>query len=89
MSAMAYLVELGLGHHFSTIPPDNIFASAKIGFIIQFFHLFGITLAKSSALFFCQRIFDIAGSRVRYAVWITHALNGMSILYSRFFDTYR
>ncbi|KAI1770635.1 hypothetical protein F4818DRAFT_432171 [Hypoxylon cercidicola] len=70
-----YLVELGFGHHLETIPLDSIIKFHKVLLVIQLLSFLGMALAKSSALLFYQRVFDRPGSRVRYAILITHILN--------------
>lgn len=75
LSALAYLVELGLGRYPETIPPDNVIKIYKSVFVAQVVYFLGMAFARSSALFFYQRIFDHVGSRVRYVIWIAQILN--------------
>lgn len=81
------LVDLGLGLHIGTVPPENIEPFLKLLWIEYFIFDTGTVASKSSALFFYSRTLIVSKSRSRlnYSIWLVHFLNAawlVSILVS-------
>lgn len=64
-----YLIHLGMGKHIDTIPLIGITPVLKAVFVTQHLYNTGITLAKSSALFFYTRVFNHTSTKFNYTIW--------------------
>ena len=71
---MLYYISIGLGKHFDTIPPQDQVRGLEALFAVYFTYVIGISLAKTSALFFYSRVFTTHDPRFRWALWITQGL---------------
>ena len=69
-----YYISNGLGKHFDTVPPQKQVQGLEALFAVYFTYDFGISLAKTSALFFYSRVFTTHDPRVRWALWTTQGL---------------
>ncbi|TEY78488.1 hypothetical protein BOTCAL_0048g00140 [Botryotinia calthae] len=63
-----YLIHLGLGRHFDTIPPAQQTTVLKAFWATYFVYDTAISCAKSSVLFFYARIFASANKRFMYTI---------------------
>jgi hypothetical protein len=73
MAMGIYLIHLGLGRHFNTVPPTDQITILKSIWATYFLYDTSISLAKSSALFFYARIFASADTKFIYALWAGQA----------------
>lgn len=76
------LVDLGLGHHLSTIPFEDLVPLLKLLFAAHFAWDIALYLAKESALLFFRRVFPKENSTTIFniALWVTHGLNTLWLI---------
>lgn len=61
--------------HLEELQPEQITELKKLVWVTYFTFTTGTAFAKSSAIFFYERIFSSSHERFRYALWVLHALN--------------
>jgi len=71
---LLYYISLGLGEHLDAIPPKKRVQGHKVLYAFFFTFDTGISLAKTSALFFYARVFTTLDSRFRLALWVIHGV---------------
>ncbi|KAI9665798.1 MAG: hypothetical protein M1821_003732, partial [Bathelium mastoideum] len=64
------MIKLGVGKHATDVSEANVSEILKLLWVNEFLFTPGLTLAKSSALFFYERVFHNANSRFKSALWI-------------------
>jgi hypothetical protein len=64
-----------MGEHIQVVPPNNLEPFLKLLWIEYYLFDAGTAIAKSSALFFYNRIFGTADRWLRYSLWLAHAMN--------------
>ena len=89
LSLGLYMVRLGLGKHFTEIPPENVHKQLKALYGLYICYDFGIALPKTSAAFFYMRIFGTQTKSFKYALWITHFLILLWFLFSLLFGVFQ
>lgn len=82
------LADLGLGQHLSALSMEKFSLIMKLLFVEYFVFDTGTSIARASALLFYTRMFTQIQTRVRYAIWVLHALNiawmiGMHVVVGR------
>lgn len=75
MAIILWWINLGLGKHAATVPPENLAKSGKIIFMAAFFYDCAISLPKFSALFFYRRIFSNTNKWFAATLWAVGAMN--------------
>lgn len=70
------LIALGLGRPIAAVDPsmDQISEFLRLLFANELLYHLGLTLAKSSAVLFFYRIFDVGGSWYYWSLRVTHGL---------------
>ena len=75
MALIFHWLTLGLGRHFTTIPPSDIPQIYKIIFATSFMYGFAVSLPKFSVLFFYDRIFQRTSQWLYIATIVVGTLN--------------
>ncbi|OTA98156.1 hypothetical protein M426DRAFT_120744 [Hypoxylon sp. CI-4A] len=70
------LLDLGLGFHRQVVP-QGVEPFLKLFWALYYVFDTGTAVSKASALFFYARLFGIANTRFKHALWVVHAMNGI------------
>jgi hypothetical protein len=75
MALIYWWIDLGLGKHAATVPPEDLAQAPKIIFVAAFLYDCNISLPKFAALFFYRRIFGYVSRWLSIALWVVGAMN--------------
>ncbi len=69
------MLDLGLGIHAQDMKPQDYSKFLRMLWVAAYMFICGLSIARSSALFFYIRIFGVLESWYRYILWLVHAMN--------------